>query len=141
MKFNFVYDDRLQNIQPFELGDIDIEIDGEKYSTKDHTPNQSVMLLLAITDLLESISYLHKSTKSQFAGADSSYTINFFRRAGSNDVRITLFNSTRAHFTTVNNIMKALLSAVERFLLKYNEKLDKTGSDYKDLIDIIHEYE
>ena len=136
MEFRFSYDSDIQKIDAFELGDIELLIDNIIYDTNKYIPNQSVMLLVSISDLLGIVLNLKKKENRtyEFVGADSSFWISFKRNKNNDLIELKVKESKISHFVYLNTIETALNSACDVFIKKYHYLLDKSGSDYKDFI-------
>ena len=78
MNVVFQFDDNdMDEVSGFELGDIIITKGGERCTSLNREPNQSMMLFITISNLLNQIKKMIKSRKREIivVGVDSSYTL------------------------------------------------------------------
>jgi hypothetical protein len=109
-------------ISGFELGGISITIDNIEISSKNKIPDQSMMIFLALSDLLTGIKNLWngKNKIFKFIGNDSSFTI-LFKVKKSNTLELTYENkSFDVDFTLFRD---ECLKAIDNFYLKYAAKM------------------
>lgn len=79
LKISFYITPIDNTISGFELGGIEIFHNENIISSKNKFPDQSMMIFISISDLLEGIISISKNKKQQFRfiGTDSSFIINF----------------------------------------------------------------
>ena len=120
-----------ENLSEFELGDIEIEIDGQIISSKNKKPDQSMMIFIAICDLLDGIKAMLKSRKKEFVfvGADSSFTL-FFKQ-NKNNVYI-IYNSKK-YIVSLIEFALSLRDSVNSFLEENKRFLNKESGVIQDL--------
>lgn len=78
MNVVFQFDDNdMDEVSGFELGDIIITKGGKQCTSLNREPNQSMMLFITISNLLNQIKKMIKSRKREIivVGVDSSYTL------------------------------------------------------------------
>ena len=78
MNVVFQFDDNdMDEVSGFELGDVIITKGGKQCTSLNREPNQSMMLFITISNLLNQIKKMIKSRKREIivVGVDSSYTL------------------------------------------------------------------
>ena len=130
MKFNFYFDDDILLIKPFELGDIDIIIKNEKITSKNRIPDQSLMLLISISDLMDGIRKFDAMKKYTFIGADSSFKF-LVRKIDKNLIQIDV---DKKSFTIKYIVfIKAIWEGYCCFRVKYLKRIIPSNPDLFDL--------
>jgi hypothetical protein len=134
IKFCFYFDQSIENLSGFDLGDIDIIIDGKTISSRGRNPDQSMMLFLTVDDLLDNYRkfLLNKGmNKYTCIGSDSSFAITFIKVKSNNIIvkvdRKLLYKTERKILT------KQIFVACEQFLNNYIDKIPKDDVVMKDL--------
>ena len=102
------------DLSEFELGNIEIKIENQTISSKSKTPDQSMMIFIAICDLLDGVREILSNRKKEFSfvGADSSFSIVFKQK------RENAFITHNSKIFSINLISFAsvLRNSVDSFL-------------------------
>jgi|GEM_PF-3040701 len=106
----------------FELGDIRLMGRGFEVSSAGHSPSQSMMIFIALADLLEGIAQLSKQKNGGFAfvGTDSSFSLHFRKRSE----RLEIIYDNGSHTTTFAWFHQKLMAVGEQF---YRAHVDQVG--------------
>jgi len=117
-----------EDVHEFDLGHFIIEADNEIVSSENRTPDQSMMIFIAASDLLGGVvNLLDKNQKwFEFNGCDSSFILNFIRnRKG--EIEIT---HKKKIISTVDNkeLINAAYNASNDLMQEYGQNLAGSGA-------------
>lgn len=116
----------------FALGDMTIAVGELRYSSAGRVPDQSMMIYLAIVDLIWGLCDLAVKGRGvfEFVGADSSFSVVFEAKK----TQLTL-RAGRVRLGTVPTLMavRALSDGVDVFLASSENQLSPADSVYEDL--------
>ena len=135
-KFDVLSDDK--NISTFELGDIDIVCDDRLISSRGRLPSQSMMIFIALSDLLDCVCRLvNEDTmkKAIFVGTDSSFKLLFEK----NEVYIHIEHKDVLIRAPQHDLLKALYSGANKLYILYSERLENFNN-YIDLKNSLANY-
>lgn len=135
IKFVFSFDESLDNLCGFDLGHIDILYDEKIISSRDRTPDQSMMLFPTVTDLLFGYSklLLDKNSKEYACiGADSSFSMVFIKNRD-NKVSINV-NEELIYKTDKTSLAKVILDSSNCFINKYINKVPTNDPVVEDIM-------
>lgn len=110
------------------LGHISITVNKTTVSSRDRNPPQSMMMILSITDLLESLKLALSTAHGPgfiFTGTDSSFNI-VFSRMSNGKLRLSVKGQIVGDVTN-RELAKALLDGVQRFIREYEIELPAPG--------------
>jgi hypothetical protein len=133
LKFTF---SRREDGEPngFELGDLSVEANGSAVTSAGRTPDQGMMIYLAMVELLDGLSRFvrdPKRRKHEFVGPDSSFTLAFNKQPGS---KIGLSHGSRQMGTfSEQEVLNAAGDAVMTFLADPSRILPRSDSAHGDL--------
>ena len=134
IKFEFELD-TYESLEGFELGDLTITGENANITSKGQSPDQSMMVFLAITDLLEGVRDLVSDdsvSEFEFVGADSSFS--FLLEKNGQGIAIVQKQSPVANATD-RELTQAIHEGVTRFLKlagfpNLSDEAVRTGLDY-----------
>lgn len=126
-------------ITGFELGGISIKIGNKEFSSENKKPDQSMMIFLAVSDLLNGIKSLWegKSDKFQFVGTDSSFSILFKKKK--KDI-LQLIHEKEVAEVEFKKFKDECYYSINRFYLTYCEKIDPNDAGLFDLKNSLNDY-
>jgi len=132
INFNFYIESIDDNLSGLEMGGMEIEIDGKKISSKNGQPSQSMMIFIALSDLLEGLVNLSKKNnkKFEFIGTDSSFKI-FFEKKKKGILKI-IYEEERIE-VNFKDFIQNCYQAVSLFYEKKLNKIDKDDAAMYDL--------
>ena len=127
-----------ESLSEFELGDIEIEIDGQIISSKNKKPNQSMMVFIAISDLLDGLRGMIVNGKKEFVfvGADSSFILLF--KQGKNVTHIV--HNSKKYDISLTEFASSLRISVNSFLEEKEQLLDKKSAVMQDLYNSLNNF-
>lgn len=125
-------------LSEFELGNIDIQIDSSVITSKNKTPSQSMMIFIAIADLLDGIRTMIEQKRKEFlfVGADSSFKI-LFRQ---NKAGVSIVNEGNEYQISLPEFAKELQRESSHFFNEYASQIGLTKSAISDLSDSLNEF-
>jgi hypothetical protein len=140
-------------VHEFDLGDIEVMIDSKVISSKNRIPDQSMMIFLSASNLLDGLVDLclnKKRKQFEFTGIDSSFLLIFRRserrknkgiknkgRKNENDEIEIYYQGEKIGKVDAVEILKTTFKAVNNFYTKYGERLLGSGAVRLDLKDSI----
>ncbi len=132
IKINFTVDAD-GSVHEFDMGDMDIHINDEIITSRNKVPSQSMMIFIAVSELLEAIYNVTSMGKKQveFIGTDSSFRLCFSRSKNGN---ISLSYADRV-FNGIDELelKNAVLSSATDLMEKYENKIQGNGAAIGDL--------
>jgi hypothetical protein len=139
MQFNIFLHPIDHAISGFELGGISIKINDKEFSSENKKPDQSMMIFIALSDLLNGIRYIWegKGREFRFVGADSSFTILF--RKIKNNV-LYLIQEKEIAEVDFKQFKDELYFAIEHFYLSYCDKIASDDAAIYDLKNSLNNY-
>lgn len=116
----------------FDLGDITVSGPHGVHSSSGKTPDQSVMIYIALAHLITGVCELVDGTRRafEFVGTDSSYSLIFAKKKGAMVVRARTAAIAEA---PASDVLRALSEGVQRFLSNPRNQLLPSDSVYEDL--------
>lgn len=117
----------------FDLGDMEVTGDDCVITSHGHAPSQSMMIYVAISDLIFGVSRLclQKSGTYRFVGADSSFSLAFVL---SKDGKVVISARSSAELKTDRvSILNALRESTDRFLGTLSNELPTADPVARDL--------
>lgn len=120
-------------LSEFELGNMEVQIEDKIITSNGRTPSQSMMMVIAVADLLDGIRTLIEQDKKEylFVGAASSFTI-LFRK---NKARVSLTNNGVEYSLSMPEFTRELQRESNAFFNQLSLQLDTTKSAMQDLSD------
>lgn len=119
------------DISPFELGDIEIVSDGVVISSNGKSPSQSMMIFIALSDLLDCICKFINDTnivETTFVGTDSSFILTFTK----SNQNVYIKNREQSIFVQKKEMVEALYSGINNLYALYSDALEN-ANNYFDL--------
>ena len=139
IKFNFTVDID-GSVHEFDMGDMVINVDQAKLSSKGQVPSQSMMIFIAISDLLDGlrIFLMKKKNNFEFIGADSSFRL-LFSRGKKGLIRL---NHANINYDGIDEteLKNEVLIAAENFIGQFEENVQGSGAAVGDLISAISDF-
>lgn len=130
-KIKFELNNDLEDAHEFDLGHLSISDSYTKICSKNKCPDQSMMIFIAISDLLFSIQKLSESkNKVKFVGADSSFILNF-KKLKNNKIEITDSNDGVIH-TSMGELIEVVWKEVNLLYKKHSNSLIGSGAALED---------
>jgi len=125
-------------LSEFELGNIDIQIDSDVITSKNKTPSQSVMIFIAISDMLDGIRAMIEQKRKEFlfVGADSSFKILFKQ----NKTGVSIVNEGREYKISMPEFAKELQRAANNYFNEIASQIDTTKSAISDLSNSLNNF-
>ncbi|RZK31450.1 MAG: hypothetical protein EOO61_18005 [Hymenobacter sp.] len=130
ISFNFglcLYD--AKDVSPFEMGHIDIVNDGIIISSRDKHPDQSMMIFLSVTDLLDKVRKI-LSSKSlatiTFSSTDSSFELLLKSKGNT----ITIMGKISSIQVKKGELANSLYENASEFYNKYGQILEEIHQYY-----------
>lgn len=133
-KIEFSLSSPAGEVHEFDLGDIEITTESKVVSSKRRSPDQSMMVFIAASDLLSGLLnlYLNRKKKEfEFIGADSSFQLVFKK----NKVGKLEIYHEREKLGEINAIelVRVAFKAANDLYIEYGEKLLGSGAAKEDL--------
>ncbi|CDG36526.1 hypothetical protein CTHBC1_1919 [Acetivibrio thermocellus BC1] len=125
----------MENISGFALGHIDVIFGEKTISSRNKIPDQSMMLFVTVTDLLDGYRKFYLSSKIEeytCIGADSSFSISF-KKANGNNISVEVGGEFLCEVNK-NLLAKSIFEASSNFINRYINKLSKDDPVVEDLI-------
>ena len=125
-------------LSEFELGNIDIQIDGSVITSKNKTPSQSMMIFIAVSDLLDGVSTMIEQKRKEylFVGADSSFKV-LFRQ---NKTGVSIVNEGNEYKISLPEFTKELQRESNNFFKEIISKIDTSKGAIADLSDSLNKF-
>lgn len=117
-----------ESVHEFDLGHISVETDGGVISSRNQQPDQSMMVFIAATDLLDGIVELltGKRREFEFVGCDSSFILNFSRNKNTKiDIN---YKKKKLCSVSDSEVFEAAYRASRELLEKYGPNLVGSGA-------------
>jgi hypothetical protein len=132
-----------EELDVYSRGHITFQDGNTILSSQDLFPNQSMMIFIALVELLNGIRlFIVNSNKQEynFVGTDCSFQF-FMLKEGINQVAI-LDSKKKIIFERINtlNLIKIVWDSIASFWVKYSCYLDKEESIYKDITASIEKF-
>jgi hypothetical protein len=139
MKFDIFLHPLGDNISGFDLGGISIQINDTEFTSANKKPAQSMMIFIALSDLLDGIRCLWegKEKEFKFVGADSSFTI-LFRKDEKNILYLEAGKQIAE--TDFKEFRDQCYFGIERFYLSYCDKIAPDDDAIFDLKNSLSQY-
>lgn len=138
IEFQFVRDADQGEPSGFDLGDITVTGDQGSVTSRGHTPDQSMMVYLSVTQLLYNLTLLHRTGKQQkFVGVDSSFTIWF--QCTKKGVKVTSGGVMIGHVQKTD-LFREVIRAVDEFCAREIPALPESDVGRKDLLASLKEF-
>jgi len=141
IKINFTVDESDDgSVHEFDMGDMIFNIGGTEFSSKGQVPSQSMMIFIAISDLLYGLSsFLTKRQSSyEFIGTDSSFRLVFTRiKKGKICIKHASSNYDGIDEIELKN---EVLKAAEGFIEQFNGNVQGSGAATCDLKSAIRDF-
>lgn len=116
----------------FALGDLVFEGDKATVSSADRDPDQSMMIYLAIPDLVQAVLDVQGGMgRSEFVGPDSSFSL-VFHRVSNNKVRVLHEGQVPAE-ASMQELVTALRQGIESFLADPSNELAEREPAHEDV--------
>ncbi|MCW8879011.1 MAG: hypothetical protein OQJ89_05470 [Kangiellaceae bacterium] len=141
IKINFTVEADVDgSVHEFDMGDMVINIDGAEVSSKGQVPSQSMMIFIAITDLLDGLrSFLiRKKNGFEFIGSDSSFRLRF-TRVKKGRIRLTHANINYDGIDETE-LKNEVLKAAEDFFGQFDGNVQGRGAATGDLSSAIRDF-
>lgn len=139
IKFNFTVD-VVDSVHEFDMGDMIINIDGAEFSSEGKVPSQSMMIFIAITELLDGLRVFltKKNNNFEFIGADSSFRL-LFSRVNKGEIRL---NHANINYDGIDEaeLKKEILKAAQGFIGQFDGNIQGSGAAAGDLRSAISEF-
>jgi hypothetical protein len=125
-------------LSEFELGDIDIQIDGHVITSKNKTPSQSMMIFIAISDMLDGVRAMIEQKRKEylFVGADSSFKILFTQ----NKTGVSIVNEGNEYKISLPEFARELQRESNKFFNAVTSQIDTTKGAMSDLSDSLNKF-
>lgn len=125
-------------LSEFELGNIDIQIDGNVITSKNKTPSQSMMIFIAISDMLDGFRSMIEQKRKEylFVGADSSFKILFKE----NKTGVSIVNEGNEYKISLPEFARELQRESNHFFKEVTSQIDTTKSAISDLSDSLNKF-
>lgn len=138
MKFEF--EDPNNELNGLNMGHMTFSGNKGSASSKMKTPSQAMMILIAISDLLDGLGeyILSDTNKYEFVGADSSFIVSF-EKDDDDLINVTIGN-TEITKSKKLEIADSVLRDVNKFLSIVLPQLPKDDIAYNDLVTSVEEF-
>ncbi len=125
-------------LSEFELGNIDIQIDGHVITSKDKTPRQSMMIFIGISEMLDGVRTMIEQKRKEylFVGPDSSFKVLFKQ----NKTGVSIVNEGNEYKITLPEFAKELQRESNKFFKEVSSQIDTTKGAMWDLSDSLNKF-
>lgn len=139
IKVNFIVDSD-GSVHEFDMGEMIINIDGAEVSSKGKVPSQSMMIFVAITDLMDGLRNFFTKKKSdyEFIGTDSSFRLKF-SKVKKGGIRL---NHAGINYDGIDEaeLKREILHAAENFVGLCGDNIQGSGAALDGLNSAINDF-
>jgi len=131
-----------ESVDALSLGHITVKGRSTNATSKGRTPDQSMMIFLALVELLDGVRRFSKDEKSDlynFVGTDSSFQI-FITRTKAGHLSITCDDQVVDEVAEIE-LVRAIWSGADAFVARYGHYLHSDDIVTEDLISSLDEFE
>ncbi len=140
LEIKIEFEDPNEELTGLNMGHMTFNGDKGSATSKMKNPSQAMMILIAISDLLDGLGefVLSDTNKYEFVGADSSFIVNFEKDDG-DLINVTIGN-TEITKSKKSKIVDSVLCDVNKFLSIVLPQMPKDDIAYDDLVTSVDEF-